>query len=122
MPTIVNKQLQQTPPPPETLGGIGREHWKILLQKLIADGRVTDVDLSVLEIACDYWALYRTAEDPADKRRAADEYIKIVKMFGVTPESRIKLDPARPVADTSKKNKLTVDDGDYWGDLLDGIA
>lgn len=74
--------------PPKYFSELQQEHWGELQKSLIKDGRIEDIDLGLLEMACVCYSDFRTAESIAERKRAIDSYSKIMQSFEATPKAR----------------------------------
>jgi P27 family predicted phage terminase small subunit len=100
------------PEPPSDLEGFALSHWHFLLPRLLACKVLTEIDGSVLEVACRSYARYRVAEAMIAKdgavqsdanlvlrkspwvaisHEASAEYLKCSALLGLSPADRARL-------------------------------
>lgn len=101
-----NVILNSAPECPTFLDGIAADHWKAIMPLLVKDKVVCSIDIPILMMACQCYAMSQTAEKIGDKFRAQNQYISILSKFGATYKSRIQLE-----MDTKSKpaSKETLD-------------
>lgn len=57
------EKLTEAPRPPSSLNKFGKRLWKTITPKLIDLGVLTDLDLPVLEMACEAWGDYKDLKE-----------------------------------------------------------
>lgn len=97
-----NHQLTKAPPIPDSLLLPGaRRHWEDLVPRLVDDGVIYAVDISVVTMACVMWGLYEQYIEQGAVKAAIEcqkQYISILKMYGASPKARSEV-----------KQKATID-------------
>lgn len=109
--------IQNIPPPPDWLPDLGRDEWERITKELAAVNMLSGLDLSVLAIYCNEYAVYISMEmemrrnsrvmvyrDDEGKikhiqpvahqiiaNRAMQKMLKIATEFGFTPSSRTRI-------------------------------
>ncbi|NCC90895.1 MAG: hypothetical protein EOM01_11180 [Spirochaetia bacterium] len=80
--------LIKTPPAPEYLGEIAKQHWSDTFGSLVAMKLATELDRPVIEMACTQYEQYRTAVTDKDRQAAITSYLRIMSKYGATPKDR----------------------------------
>lgn len=96
-----NIQLAKAPPAPDNLSAVAKKHWEEIVPRLVDDGVVYAIDISVIQMACDMYELYLRKVEDGDIKSAIlcqKQYISIMKMYGASPKARSEV-----------KQKSTVD-------------
>ena len=87
-----NIRLAKAPPCPESLTHPeARKHWEEIMPRLVDDGVIYAVDISVIQVACTMWGLYQEYLNKGAVKAAIEcqkQYISILKMYGASPKSR----------------------------------
>lgn len=82
------KILKKAPEPPECLTELGKQHWNDIMPSLIKQGQVSNLDLSVLAMACNLFSAWENSSDVDETVKLAKAYVSIMEKFGVTSKGR----------------------------------
>ena len=102
-----NIRLAKAPPCPDALIlPEARKHWEEIMPRLVDDGVIYAVDISVIQIACQMWALHQEFMSKGAVKAAIEcqkQYISILKMYGASPKSRADVKQKATVDKTASK-------------------
>ena len=108
---------------PAGLSKLARKHWGVVAKQLTAAGILTELDKPALMLYCEAWARWREAAIEVEKcgmlikaqngfemqnpylaiaNKAADQMLKMLAEFGMTPSSRSRIQ----VQEVVKKDPL----------------
>lgn len=99
---------------PETeLTGLALKHWNKIMPNLVADGMVNNLDIPIIESACEVYAQYQEhlGDEEASESPLAylKVYVGIMEKYGATAKARHSMKMAEPNAKSDKKDRELLD-------------
>ena len=98
---------------PETdLSGLALKHWQKIMPPLVDDGLVNQLDVPIIESACEMYAQYQEnlgKEDAESPLGYLKVYVSIMEKYGATAKARQAMKLAEPAA-KDKESKDLIDE------------
>lgn len=96
--------------PPTSLTDEALKHYQRIMPTLIANGVVTDIDVPILESACELFAEYK--KDISGGLNYINAYIKIMERYGATEKARFSMKIAKQAKKKDSKEKSIMEEFD----------
>lgn len=96
--------------PATALLGRALEHWDRIMPVLVSDGVVKQIDVTIIEAACEMFARYQHAlelDEGDDAIKYLKMYVTLVEKYGATQKARYTMKlPTTPVKEKSEDSSI----------------